>query len=215
MPDPASFPKSRLEAITDGIFAVTMTLLVLDLKFPVEGTGQGTLFDQLMHMSDRIDSYLISFVVLSVFWISHSRMLSRMRACDTRFTVLNLAFLLFTTMVPPLTSVIGEHPSLPRAAVLYGANLLLILLFESLAWRRAILLLANDTVEDGPALWHEVRHRNYIGMGVILGGIVIALIEIRLGVTSGFGQWTYLLLIAAGIVRPAVRGSRGNGRKAP
>ena len=209
MPRPAPFPKSRLEALTDGIFAVTMTLLVLDLKIPDSGLAPGsTLFDALPLIAGHVDNYVISFVVLAVFWVSHVRMLGRMREADSRFTALNLAFLLFTTLVPPLTSVLGDHPAMPRAAVLYGANLLLILLFETLAWRRASLVLANGTVADGAALWTEVRNRNFIAMGVVVAGIAIALVEIRLGVSRGLAPWTYLLLIGAGVMRPAMRGTR-------
>jgi uncharacterized membrane protein len=197
-------PKSRLEGLTDGIFAVTMTLLVLDLKFTEGPLGQRTVFDDLARLVDRIDNYVISFVVLALFWIAHVRMLSRTRELDAPFVVLNLAFLLFTTAVPPLTTLLGNHPALPRAAVLYGANLLLILICEALAWHRVCHRLANETLADGPSTWRLSRQRHYFAIGVVLLGIAIALIEIRIGASQGLATWIYLLLIGAGLYRPTI-----------
>ena len=133
---PASPPlsKGRLEALTDGIFAVTMTLLVIDLKIPDPEPGQ-TAFGAFLTLVDRLDNYVISFAVLAVFWLGHLRLFNRCREVDVGFLVLNLAFLLFTTLVPPLTTLFGDHPRLPRAAILYGGNLLLILVCETLLWR--------------------------------------------------------------------------------
>ena len=102
MSDPLHLPKARLEAITDGIFAVAMTLLVLDVRIPAPVPGR-TVFDELGQLVDRLDNYVISFVVLAVFWIGHLRVMRRLREPDTSFTVTNLAFAFFTTLVPPLT----------------------------------------------------------------------------------------------------------------
>lgn len=191
--------------MTDGIFAVSMTLLVLDLKFPEHPEGPRlTLFDELLQLVARLDNYVISFVVLATFWMSHVRMLGRMREADPLFTGFNLAFLLFTTFVPPLTSVLGQHPEMPRAAVLYGANLLMILWFETLCWKRAIFVLSDDAAEDRAALWRRIRDRNLMAMSVVILAVVVALVEIRVGVSQGFAPWIYLLLIAVGIMRPPI-----------
>src|SRR4051812_25504668 len=138
----AVLPKARLEALTDGIFAVTMTLLVIDLRFPEPAPGQ-TLFQAAAQIVDKLDNYVISFAVLAVFWIGHLRLIGRCREPDVRFVALNLAFLLFTTLVPPLTALLGEHARLPRAAILYGGNLLLVLACELLLWRAVCFGLAN------------------------------------------------------------------------
>ena len=70
-------PKARLEALTDGIFAVTMTLLVLDLKFPAHALDRESNFlTALAAMVDRFDDYVISFVALCVFWLAHLRLLA-------------------------------------------------------------------------------------------------------------------------------------------
>jgi len=203
MLEPIPLPKSRLEALTDGIFAVTMTLLVLDLKFPAHALDANHEFTSaLVAMVDRFDDYAISFVALCVFWLAHLRLLRRVRETDSTFVWLNLGFLLLTTLVPMLTALVGDNPTRPRAAVLYGANLVAVLAVEALMWRRMCRGLHNETVSDPEALWRFVRRRFALAIGIVLGGIVAALVEIRLGVTSGLASYSYLLLLAAGVARP-------------
>lgn len=203
MLEPVPLPKARLEALTDGIFAVTMTLLVLDLKFPEHALDRSTDFlSTLGAMVDRFDDYVISFVALCVFWLAHLRLLRRVRETDSRFVWLNLGFLLLTTLVPTLTALVGDNPAHPRAAVLYGANMVAILSVEALMWRRMCHGLANETVSDPVALWQFVRRRFALAIGIVLAGIATALAEIRLGVTTGMASYVYLLLLAAGVARP-------------
>ncbi|HET9339703.1 MAG TPA: TMEM175 family protein [Casimicrobiaceae bacterium] len=195
-------PRARLEALTDGIFAVTMTLLVLDLKFPPDALDGASTWGALSAIANRLDDYVISFVALCVFWLAHLRLLRRLRDPDATFVWLNLAFLLLTTLVPTLTALVGDHPAHPRAAVFYGANLVGILAIEALMWRRMCLRLANDAVEDGPALWRFVQSRFLLAIGIVIAGIATALVEIRLGVSEGMASYVYLLLLAAGVARP-------------
>jgi uncharacterized membrane protein len=202
MLQPLPLPKSRLEAITDGIFAVTMTLLVLDLKLPdVTGATPREAMARLVEQLPHFDDYVISFVVLCVFWLAHLRLLRRVGDIDASFTWLNLAFLLFTTFVPPLTAFIGHNSEQPVAAVLYGINLILILLCEALMWRRAAHHLVNESVTDAEALWRFMRWRFLMAALVIVLGMVAALVEIETDTNVGYASYVYLLLIAAGIVR--------------
>ncbi len=201
--EPVPLPKARLEALTDGMFAVTMTLLVLDLKFPAHILDSGSQFaSALFAMVGRFDDYAISFVALCVFWLAHLRLLRRVRETDSTFVWLNLGFLLLTTLVPMLTALVGDNPSHPRAAVLYGANLVAILAIEALMWRRMCRRLHNETVSDPDGLWRFVRRRFALAIGIVLAGIVAALVEIRLAMTTGMASYVYLLLLAAGVARP-------------
>jgi len=203
---PVPLSKSRLEALTDGIFAVSMTLLVLDLKFPEHSLDNPNgIWRMLLQIGDKLDDYIISFIVLCLFWIGHTRLMQRAKEVDAGFLWLNLVFLLFTTFVPPHTTFVGDNPTQPRAAILYGVNLALILVFEQAMWRRCLLHLANESVIDARTAWRTARQRYLIAICVVLLGIAAALIEIDLGRTSGLGHYIYLLLIGAGIVRPMPR----------
>ena len=203
MIQPLPLPRSRLEALTDGIFAVSMTLLVLDLQFPPHVFDrEATAWSALVALLVRLDDYVISFLVLCVFWLAHLRLLNRLREADVPFIWLNLAFLLLTTLVPALTALIGDNPGHPRAAILYGANLALTLVFEGLMWRRMCLTLANETVTDPVALWRFVRVRFALALGVVIAAVATALIEIRLGLSEGRASYVYLLMLGAGVTRP-------------
>lgn len=198
---PLPLSKVRLEALTDGIFAVTMTLLVLDLKLPELADDElPTVAAALQRMLGRFDDYLVSFAVLCVFWIAHLRLMRRIHDPDLLFAALNLAFLLFTTLVPPLTAFVGNYPANPIAAVCYGANLLLIVACEMLMWRRAVRRLINETVTDAATLWRVMRRRYLIALAVIAVAIAGALVEIERNERVALASYLYLLLIAVGFV---------------
>ena len=164
--------------------------------------------EEFLVLLDRIDNYAISFVMLAVFWLGHLRLMRRLHETDAVFVALNLAFLLFTTLVPPLTDLLGDHPELPRAAVLYGGDLVLIIACEAAMWRRVCTRLANDTLADPQATWRTVSHRYAVALGIVLAGIGAALVEIAIGRSADVAPWVYLLLLAAGVMRPALRTAR-------
>ena len=214
---PLPLPKSRLEALTDGIFAVTMTLLVLDLKLPEHlGKDHAEVVASLLALLPHVDDYVISFVVLCVFWLAHLRLLARLRDVDAPFVWLNLAFLLFTTFVPTLTSLIGNNGDRPIAAILYGCNLLLILLSEALMWRHASRHHFNDSVLDAPGVWQLMRKRFLFSAAVIVAGVACALLEIAFATRVDYASYVYLLLIAAGMGRKDDTAKTGaGGHRAP
>jgi uncharacterized membrane protein len=123
-----------------------MTLLVLDLKFPEHVFDlEASAWSAMLATLNRLDDYVISFVALCVFWLAHLRLLRRLKEPDMTFVWLNLAFLLLTTFLPALTALIGENPTHPRAAILYGSNLALILVVEMLMWAAHVPELANES----------------------------------------------------------------------
>ena len=214
MLEPVPLPKARLEAITDGIFAVSMTLLVLDLHLPDNMPDGSLVWRALLGEAPNFDNYVISFYMLCVFWIAHLRLMRRLDGVDTTFTWLNLTFLLFTTFVPMLTQFSGRNPGLPRPAFLYGANLLMILAFEALMWRHALPRLVNDSVTDAEGAWRLVRRKFLFAMAIVALGIVVALLEIRAGLRSAYASYIYLLVIVVGIMQPAQRSRRSIRREA-
>jgi uncharacterized membrane protein len=129
--------KGRIEALTDGIFAVAMTLLVLDLRLPqVAGElSDAGLREALIGLLPKLESYVISFLVLCIFWLGHHRLMHQVRGVDHRFLWRNLLFILFITFVPFTTSLMGEHRDLDDAPLVYGVNLALILAAQFLMWQ--------------------------------------------------------------------------------
>ncbi len=139
------FEKGRLEALTDGIMAVGMTLLVLDLKF--DGTEtiltDAHLLRHLVDVERTFTVYLVSFMVLGMYWVAHHVQFHYVRRTDRRLLWINLAFMLLVTVVPFTTSVLIDYPELRVPVVMYGANLMLL----------SLALLANlRYVAQHPAL---------------------------------------------------------------
>jgi uncharacterized membrane protein len=193
-----------VEALTDGIFAVSMTLLVLDLKLP-EHIGPGdSIAAALTDLLPRFDHYVISFIVLCLFWIAHLRIMRRIRDIDQVFLWINLVFLLCTTFVPAFTAFIGNNPGHPRPAILYGLNLAALIGCEALMWRHGLLHLANDSVTDARDMWRWVRDRFLFALGVVALGIAVEVVQAQLGVRTRYGAYIYLLLIGAGVLKPRV-----------
>jgi uncharacterized membrane protein len=124
--DKRGLAKNRIEALADGIFAVAMTLLVLDIKSPVnrEFETAADLVNYLVALEHSFAMYAISFFVLAIFWISHHLLFHFVRHVDRRLLWLNIAFLLLVTFVPFSTDLLGDHGHLMLPVLVYGANLL-------------------------------------------------------------------------------------------
>jgi TMEM175 potassium channel family protein len=123
--DSRGLSKNRIEALADGIFAVAMTLLVLDIKSP-ENRAFDTTADLLSYLGQLEHSfamYAISFVVLAMFWIRHHIVFHYARHVDRRFLWINMAFLLLVTFVPFSTDLLGDHGHLMLPVVVYAINL--------------------------------------------------------------------------------------------
>ena len=139
------FTKGRLEALTDGIMAVAMTILVLDLKFDATEAiaSDAHLLNHLVELERTFTVYLVSFVVLGMCWIGHHAQFHFVRRADRGLMWINLAFMLLVTLVPFTTSLMIDYEDLRLPCVLFGAVQLLL----------ALTLLANlGYVARRPAL---------------------------------------------------------------
>jgi uncharacterized membrane protein len=132
--------KGRIEALTDGIFAVAMTLLVLDIKPPVHLRFETSeaLIDHLSALEHSLVMYAISFVVLAMFWLGHHLQFHFVRHVDRPLLWVNLAFLLLAVVVPFSTNLVGDHGHLQFPVFLYAANLLALSLLLFLQLRHLV-----------------------------------------------------------------------------
>jgi TMEM175 potassium channel family protein len=125
---PRGLAKNRIEALADGIFGVAMTLLVLDIKSPDAPPFETNLAlaEHLARLVHSFAMYTISFVVLAMFWYIHHLQFHFVRHVDRRLLWLNLIFLLFVTLVPFSTDLLGDHGHLQLPVLIYAANLLVL-----------------------------------------------------------------------------------------
>ena len=118
---------SRLEAFSDGVFAIAATLLVLELRVPADGPD---LVGSLRELWPAYAAYLVSFLTIGIIWVNHHTLLEHCRRVDRRFLYLNLLLLVAVGIVPFPTSlvdryILSEHGA-TAALVVYGLGGLLI-----------------------------------------------------------------------------------------
>jgi uncharacterized membrane protein len=157
----------RLAALSDGLFAVAMTLLVLDLKVPV---AQGIESDQallgaLWQLAPRLVVYLMSFLTLGIFWVGQQAQLSHFARSDRHLTWIHLVFLFSVSLMPFSTSLMAEFITLRTALLLYWLNILALGAVLYGSWRYAM---RAGLVEAGLAALIErsVERRIVIAQGL-------------------------------------------------
>ena len=164
----------RLAALSDGIFAVAMTLLVLDLRVPVLEAIHTTqpiwaggaleseqgLADALVQLAPRLLAYLLSFLTLGIFWLGQQTQLQYFAHSNRRLAWIHLAFLLAVTLLPFSTGLLAEYITYRLALLVYWANLLLLGLMLLASWRYAQR--AGLLKEDTTAAVHTATERRII-----------------------------------------------------
>ena len=113
----------RLVFLTDGVIAIIITILVLDIRVPELGSGE-TLAESLTEVRPTFVSFLISFLLVGMFWTLHKTTFNQVRYVDHNSTWLNLLFLLALALVPYASSALGEYSNEATALHLYGAVLI-------------------------------------------------------------------------------------------
>ena len=126
----------RLEAFSDGVIAVAITLLILDVHVPNVQTG---LLQALLNQWPAYLGYVTSFLVITIFWANHHNMFRHIQQVDYALLIINAFFLMCIAFIPFVTSLLTKYITSPTeqhtAAIVYGATLLLNgILFNSIWW---------------------------------------------------------------------------------
>jgi uncharacterized membrane protein len=160
--------KNRLEAFSDGVLAVAITLLVLDIKVPSADSSH-TLAHNLLQNWPNYAAYVTSFITIGIIWINHHAMINRLRQTDHTILALNLLLLLSIGVLPFATSLMAEYLKQSQgehlAAAIYAGSFLVMSLFF-LTLNRHILFAKRHLL--GPALSDEQRRsiirRSFVGL---------------------------------------------------
>ena len=133
------FETGRLEMFSDGVFAIIITLLVLDLRVPHAPEGV-TLAARVAAMWPNFIAFIVSFMLVGVVWMNHHAMFRHIREADHTLNLLNLLLLLCVAVIPFVAAVSadsarGTFEERRTAALLYGAALVIGGVFFNLIWR--------------------------------------------------------------------------------
>src|SRR5271166_6422440 len=118
----------RLAALSDGIFAVAMTIMVLDLRLPVRESihSEHDLWRALLALSPRLVMYMMSFLTLGIFWIGQQTQLNHLARSDRSLSWIHLLFLFAVSITPFSTTLLAEFPQYRTALLAYWVNILLL-----------------------------------------------------------------------------------------
>lgn len=170
---------NRLEAFSDGVFAIVVTLLVLELKVPVlsEPHNVRELGHGLIELLPKFCSWLISFVIVCKFWLNHHHIIGLARHANYALIWLNSIFLMFQSFIPFPTALLGEYPNNPLAVTLFGVvmafNTLLFIAVH--AYILKYLLKAEFVGTQDP---HIIR-KSFVGVGSYLAGAAVAWLNVE------------------------------------
>jgi len=111
---------SRLEAFSDGVIAIIVTIMVLELRAPAQPT-----WPALLRVAPIFISYGLSFLVVAIMWVNHHHLIHAVRSVTTRLLWSNLNLLFWMSLVPFVTDFVGKNYRAPMAVSLYGLDLAL------------------------------------------------------------------------------------------
>ncbi|MGA9162001.1 MAG: TMEM175 family protein [Actinomycetota bacterium] len=185
---------SRMEAFSDGVFAIAITLLVLDLAVPEPGSGVG---HALLDQWPLFTAYVVSFASVGAVWIAHSTITNHLERVDSVLLRLNLLLLFFVSVLPfptkMLAEFIGEFGPERIAVTIYGINLLAMSAMTSVVWRHAVAegMLSGEHPQDEV---QEVTKKLTPSLGFYAAAIAIGLLAPRLAVFLYLAIALYLLI---------------------
>jgi uncharacterized membrane protein len=185
--------KHRIEALTDGIFAVAMTLLVIELKLP-DAQVPADLANGVAHLIPKFVAWIISFFVLGIFWFSHHRLFHYVKHVDETLVWLSILYLSLVSLMPFSSAITGEFALVLFSQMFYSANMILL---------AAVALAINRHVCRHAALQGEPMSAGFY-RGVrfrMVGLMVIAAATVGIArVLPGAGNVAFLLMWPISIV---------------
>jgi uncharacterized membrane protein len=182
---PGMIPTARVEAFSDGVIAILITIMVFDIKVPDfrhELTHHEAL-RTIYHVLPKFGAFLASFLVLGIMWVNHHHMFHLVQRVDTKLLWLNMHLLFWMALVPFPTSMLGANPELPDAAALYGGVLTMTAVAFTLMRRYAVTSGAMRQTTE--ALTKEVKRvnrrvltKNLVGIAAYLASVPLAFVSV-------------------------------------
>ena len=177
---------SRIEAFSDGMFAIAITLLILEIKVP--DSTQGPLAAALLRQWPSYLAFFLSFAYIGVMWMNHHRMFTHIRHSNDTLLVLNLLLLLGVTAVPFPTAVLASRLGTPdqrAAAVFYNTVFIVIAVFFNVMWRYAVSQqLLDKSLSHSAAM---ISRQYAVGPLMYALCLLLAWVDVRLSIAVNVG----------------------------
>lgn len=178
------FSKTRVEAFSDGIFAIIVTLLVLEISVPAIKDHQSCeeLAKALMELLPKVLSWIVSFLIVCVIWVNHHRILQQLKIITHGLFWLNANLLLWCSFIPFPTALMGDYVNNPVALIVFGIVLALMAFSFSLIRMNALKnpFVLNDDIDI--AHYKRATKASLIfGPLLYLSGAALSLVHTYLG----------------------------------
>ena len=196
---PIALSKGRIEALTDGIFAIAMTLLVLDLKFPESlprHIAQQELLGHIKELIPRFISFGVTFILAGAFWFFHHLIFHFVHHVTRILIWLNVAFLMFVSLLPFSTAMMGQFSIQTVPTLFYFGNQFILAAIMKIQWtyaKKAALI----NPESDPQMQQRISTRL---MTMVLGhaaAIAMAFYDAR----QSFNTFVIVLILGNVIVK--------------
>jgi uncharacterized membrane protein len=188
--------RDRIVNLSDGVFAIAITLLVLDIRVPdiPENMVSSQLPGALLSLWPRYLGYVLSFVGISAFWLIHHSIFRPIRAYDRTLLYINFLFLMVVAFVPFPTSLLGEYGDHQLPVAIYAATLAVgRLLLTAIHWYST----RNDRMLDEPQDPATVRF--FLIRGLMIPAIFLLSIAVSF-FSVGVAIWTWLIMLAVDVL---------------
>jgi uncharacterized membrane protein len=164
---------SRLEGLTDGVFAIAMTILVLDLHLP-QNLGTENLLSILQHdVLLKLFIYVGSFIILGTLWVAMNFQLGLLERLNRQYLWTNVFYLMVICVVPFSASLIGAYPNSPTSISFYAINLLCASLGQFLTAQCAHIYNLNKDVYTS-VIRRAVIQRIFVAPTFYIGSLILA-----------------------------------------
>jgi TMEM175 potassium channel family protein len=173
--------KGRLEAFSDGVLAIVITIMVLELRPP-----EGVLLEDLFAIWPKFLAYAMSFAYIAIYWVNHHHLFQAVRTVSGRVLWANILLLFALSLVPFATAWMGEHSFAPTPVALYNA-VLVMPAFSYFLLVRALVAAPGQSPTIAEALEGDVKGRLSILLYIVSLGVslfaplVSVLIDIGVG----------------------------------
>jgi uncharacterized membrane protein len=164
---------NRIEAFSDGVIAVIITIMVLELKVPPDTT-----LTSLLGVVPQFLSYLLSFLVVAIMWVNHHHLLHAARHADARLLWTNNNLLFWMSLVPFVTAYMGNHHRDPRAVALYGA--ILSMCGMAFALLRASIARHHRENDELFSYHQRVQRKNLTSVALYIASVPLAFVDVRI-----------------------------------
>jgi uncharacterized membrane protein len=173
----------RIGALSDGLFAFAMTVIVLEIHVPDPGRvhTEADLWRALGTLGPRFITYVLSFLTLGIFWLAQQTQLHNLKHSDRDFSWLHLTYLAFVALLPFSTSLLAEYIDYRSALLLYWANIAVLGLILYIGWDHAV---AAGLVKDDapPGIEKAIRQRIAVAQALYVLGALLCVISTFLSI---------------------------------